>query len=175
MNALYQGNATARQSFEAIVPIGSLQTKLTAVYDFVIHPAEQSQAGLDYFLSLSDFYTLRAAELGIFGTDGAALVGMASLLKIASDNDMIGIGDSINDLLDAVASGTSRLSEDDPGLISAEFADGTQFDGDDGFFALAQSAADDGFDYFGDTQMSAPADSDVLALIGVTEADSLMG
>lgn len=177
MNALYQGNGSARAAFADIVPFGSLQAKLAAVYDFIIHPAEQSASGRAYFISQSDFYWQRASELGISGSDGAALVGMAALTKIAAASDLAGIGDTINDLIDAVASETSRIPETG-GLTAVEFADGNQFDGDDGFFALARTTNDEGFDYLGNTQSNALVGdaglpSDGVFIIGTTSPAEL--
>ena len=82
-------------------------------------------------LSNANFYSLRAKELGIVGENGAAVVAIGSLTKIAFDNDIPGIGDGINDLLDAVNDGSSALSQSDPGLQPLEQADGGDHDSDD--------------------------------------------
>lgn len=133
MNALYQGNATAKANFDAIVNSGAtMQDKLSAVYDSIIPAANQSDAGRAYFMSQAAFYEARAAELGIAGLNGAALVGAAALIKIAVDNDIPGLGDNINDLYAAVENGTAVIPEDGAAFTPIETADGTQFDGDDG-------------------------------------------
>lgn len=132
INALYQGNPTAKASFDSIVAgSASIQDALTAVYNFVIPAASRTQAGLDYFKSQASFYAARAAELGVAGTNGTALVAFASLTKIAVDNDIPGLGDTINDLRAAVDNNTAAIPQSGAVFTPLETADGTGFDGDD--------------------------------------------
>lgn len=148
MNALYQGNATAHADFDSIAAGKSLQEALTAVYQAVIPEACRTTSGLDYFVSQAGFYQARAAELGIAGTTGAALVGAAALIKIAVDNDISGIGDSIRDIMDAVADGSAQIAQSNA-FTAIEVADSTHFDGDDNavpasaMFTQAMFVADD--------------------------------
>ena len=132
INALYQGNATAKANFDAIVAgQASIQDALTAVYNYVIPVTARTQAGLDYFKSQASFYAGRAAELGVAGTNGTALVAFASLTKIAVDNDIAGLGDTINDLRAAVDAGSAVIPQGGNVFTPLETADGTAFDGDD--------------------------------------------
>ena len=132
MNALYQGNADAKATFDALLAgAASLQDKLTAVYNSIIPEGERSEAGLAYFQSQADFYIARAAELDIEGANGPALVAAAALLKIAIDNDIPGLGDGINDLIAAVDDGSAMIPEDGAAFTPLETADGAAFDGDD--------------------------------------------
>ncbi len=132
INALYQGNPTAKAAFDAIVAGSStIQDALTAVYNFVIPASARSQAGLDYFKSQATFYATRAAELGISGTNGAAVVAFASLTKIAVDSDIGGLGDTINDLVAAINNDTAAIPQSGAAFTPLETADGTGFDADD--------------------------------------------
>lgn len=132
MNALYQGNPSAKAVFDALVGGGAtLQDKLTIVYNTIVPASEQTGAGRDYFVSQAAFYTARAAELGIPGLDGATLVGAASLMKIVVDQDVPGVGDSINDLFAAVNNGSAVIPQSGAAFTPIEIADGTNFDGDD--------------------------------------------
>ncbi len=139
INALYQGNPTAKAAFDAIVAgQASIQDKLGAVYKFVIPAANQSADGLSYFLSQASFYTARAAELGIVGGNGPAVVAFASLVKIAVATDIPGLGDTINDLVAAVADGSAQIPQNGPDLTKAEIADGANYDVDDPDLAIGQ-------------------------------------
>lgn len=132
LNALYQGNSTAKTAFNAILAdVNAGGDLLTAVYNYVIPAASRTQAGLDYFKSQSGFYTARAAELGIPGETGAAVVAFASLTKIAVDNGIKGLGDTLNDLISAVNNGSAVIPQGGTLFTSLETADGTQFDADD--------------------------------------------
>jgi Ca2+-binding RTX toxin-like protein len=132
LNALYQGNADAKAAFDAIVGGGAtLSDKLGLVYNAVIPAASRTDAGLAYFKSQAAFYEGRAAELGVAGGNGAALVAWAALAKIAVDNDIPGLGDTVNDLVAAVKDGSAALPEDGTVFTPLETADGTNFDGDD--------------------------------------------
>lgn len=132
LNALYQGNPAAKTAFDAIVAgQASTSDKLDAVYNSLIPAADRTDAGRAFFKSQSAFYEARAAELGVAGPNGAALVGYAALAKIAVDSDIGGLGDTINDLVAAVADGTAALPEDGAAFTPLETADGTVYDGDD--------------------------------------------
>lgn len=132
INALYQGNPTAKASFDAIVSsAATIQDALTLVYNYVIPASARTEAGLNYFKSQASFYAARAAELGVAGTNGTALVAFASLTKIAVDNDIGGLGDTINDLKAAVDNNTAQIPQSGNAFTPLETADGTQFDADD--------------------------------------------
>lgn len=132
INALYQGNPTAKATFDAIVAsAATIQDALTLVYNFVIPTSARTEAGLNFFKSQAAFYAGRAAELGVAGTNGTALVAFAALTKIAVDNDIGGLGDTINDLRAAVANGTAAIPQGGTVFTPLETADGTQFDVDD--------------------------------------------
>ena len=132
LNALYQGNAAAKTAFDGIVSGGAtLSDKLELVYNNLIPAGARTDAGLAYFKSQAAFYEARAIELGVAGANGAALVAYAGLAKIAVDNDIGGLGDTVNDLIAAVKNGTAVLPEDGTAFTPLEDADGTQFDNDD--------------------------------------------
>lgn len=132
LNALYQGNTSAKSAFNAIIGGGtSIPDLLTSVYNFVIPAAARTQSGLDYFKSQAGFYTGRAAELGIPDASGAAVVAFASLTKIAVDNGIGGLGDTLNDLIKAVNNGSAAIPQSGLLFTPLETADGTQFDADD--------------------------------------------
>lgn len=131
MNALYQGNASAKSAFDSLAQGATLAQKLASVYNSVIPMSLQTAEGLAAFSAQASFYSTRAAELGISGDAGAALVAYASLIKIAVDNDYGGIGDGINDLRQAVLDGSATLPESGTVLTALETADGANFDGDD--------------------------------------------
>lgn len=132
INALYQGNPTAKATFDAIVgSAATIQDALTLVYNFVIPASARTEAGLNFFKGQATFFAARAAELGVAGTNGTALVAFASLTKIAVDNDIGGLGDTINDLRAAVANGTAAIPVDGTVFTPLETADGAQFDADD--------------------------------------------
>ena len=140
MNALYQGDMEAKATFDAIVAGGAtLQDKLVAVYNNFIPAAQQTDAGRAYFTSQADFYTTRAAELGIAGPNGASLVAAAALIKIAVDNDIPGIGDNINDLLAAVQDGSAQIPQSGTDFTPLETADGTNYDSDDASSSAGQT------------------------------------
>ncbi len=139
-NALYQGSAEARAAFTSLAPDGTLGAKLVSVYQALVPAASQTAAGQNYFVSQQDFYTARAAELGIPGIHGAAVVGFAALLKIVADADLGGIGDAVNDLYDAIVAGSAAIPSSGNSFTPIEVADGSAFDGDD-VSAMARAAA----------------------------------
>jgi hypothetical protein len=132
INALYKGNTTAKSTFDAIISsAATIQDALTLVYNYVIPASLRTTAGLDYFKSQATYFATRAAEIDNSGLNGTALVGFASLIKIAVDSDIGGLGDTINDLRAAVGNGTAALPQGGDVLTALETADGTQFDTDD--------------------------------------------
>jgi hypothetical protein len=132
INALYKGNTTAKSTFDAIISsAATIQDALTLVYNYVIPASLRTTAGLDYFKSQATYFATRAAEIDNSGLNGTALVGFASLIKIAVDSDIGGLGDTINDLRAAVGNGTAALPQGGDVLTALETADGTQFDPDD--------------------------------------------
>ena len=132
INNLVQGNVNAKVGFNTLATGNNLVEKITSIYKFVIPVSEQSSEGLA-FLTRSEglqFYQNVATERGVEGIDGAAIVALASLLNIAVVQN-IGIGNSINDFVAAVLANSSPLPSSGSLLTSLEFADGSQFDGDD--------------------------------------------
>jgi hypothetical protein len=141
VNNLVQGNADAKARFDALATGSSLQEKVTSLYNAIIPASQQSADGLA-FITRADglkFYEDVAAERGVAGTDGAAIVSLASLLKIAVTGDF-GIGNAVNDLINAVAAGNAAIPASGTTLTPLETADGTAFDGDDAA-AMARVAA----------------------------------
>ena len=129
-NLVQGGDATAR--FNALATGNTLEEKVTSIYQAIIPASKQSVEGLDFVTrdeGLS-FYQNVAAERGVAGTDGAAIVSLASLLKIAVTADY-GIGNSVNDLINAVAAGNATLPANGSILTMLEVADGIAFDADD--------------------------------------------
>lgn len=138
-NNLAQGNTAAKATFQSLAFGTTLAAKIESLYEAIIPVAHQKAAGLAY-LTRPDglaFYQQVAAERGIAGTDGAAIVAMASLLKIAADEN-IGIGNSAKDLLQAVIGNSHMLPATGTVFTPIEIADGTVYDGDD---AVAGSAS----------------------------------
>ncbi|BAT60608.1 hypothetical protein GJW-30_1_03156 [Variibacter gotjawalensis] len=130
--ALYRFNADARAVFDALVlDRDAIQEKFALVYDSMVPLTEQTSAGRAYFVSQANFYNLRAAELGVGGVNGGAIVGAASLAKIIVDGDKSGLGNSINDLVSALNNGTAVVPQSGPSFSNIEVADGGSFDGDD--------------------------------------------
>lgn len=131
-NNLVQGNTAAKAAFSALATGTTLTAKVTSLYEAIIPVAHQKAEGLAY-LTRPDglaFYNQVAAERGVAGNDGAAIVAMASLMKIATDQN-IGIGNAIRDLLQAVAAGSDFVPVNGTVFTPIETADGTAFDGDD--------------------------------------------
>ncbi|BAT57575.1 serralysin precursor [Variibacter gotjawalensis] len=130
--SLYRFNADAKAAFDAIVGGGATNSdKLGLVYDSIVPLSAQSAAGKAYFVSQANFYSQRAAELGITGPNAGAVVAAAALSKIVVDSDIGGLGDSINDLRAAVADGSAAIPQSGAAFTPIETADGTKFDGDD--------------------------------------------
>ncbi|PHR19590.1 MAG: hypothetical protein COA37_16785 [Hoeflea sp.] len=131
-NNLVQGNADANSGFAAIASGNTLESKVGSIYRSLIPTEEQTDAGLSFFIRAEalTFYESVAAERGVAGTDGAAIVAMASLMKIAVDGN-IGIGNAINDLFNAISAQSAVVPLKSDQLVDLEFADGGQFDSDD--------------------------------------------
>ena len=141
VNNLVQGNASAKARFDALATGTTLQEKVASLYTALIPASKQSAEGLA-FITRADglqFYQSVAAERGVAGTDGAAIVSLASLLKIVVTGDY-GIGNAVNDLIKAVAAGNAAIPAAGSTLTALEIADGTAFDADDAV-ALARLAA----------------------------------
>ncbi|MEZ5802494.1 MAG: hypothetical protein R3E51_03450 [Rhizobiaceae bacterium] len=133
-NALVQGNPDAAAGFAALTAgAASLSDKVAALYNAVVPPSVQSEGGLAYVTrpEALAFYAQVAAERGVAGPDGAAIVALASILNIAYENDLLGVGDSVNDLLAAIKDGSAQLPASGDTFTPIEVADGTNFDGDD--------------------------------------------
>ncbi len=105
---------------------------MTSLYEAIIPDAYQTTDGLAYLVRPEGlaFYNQVAIERGVAGTDGAAIVAMASLMKIATDQN-IGIGNAVKDLLQAVAAGSDFIPFSGTVFTPIETADGVGFDGDD--------------------------------------------
>ncbi len=133
VNALYRGNPAAKTAFDAILTgATTTQQQLTAIYNFVIPAAQRTPEGLAYIQGQAAFFTARAAELGIVGANGAAVVAFGSLVKIAVDSPtIVGLGDSIRDLIAAVGDGSAQIPVGGDVFTPVETADGTKFDGND--------------------------------------------
>jgi hypothetical protein len=141
-NNLVQGNTAAKAAFAALVTGTTLTAKVTSLYEAIIPVAHQKAEGLA-FITRPDglvFYSQVAAERGVAGTDGAAIVAMASLLKIAADQN-IGIGNAVRDLLQAVAAGSDFIPVNGTVFTPIETADGIAFDGDDASAGTAHNGS----------------------------------
>tara|TARA_R110002020_G_scaffold150446_1_gene327138 strand:+ start:2205 stop:3170 length:966 start_codon:yes stop_codon:yes gene_type:complete len=155
-NNLVQGNSSARAKFEDLASGNTLAEKIASLYQAIIPASHQTSEGLA-FLTRADgikFYQQVAAERGVAGNDGAAIIALASLLKIAVEQE-IGIGNAVGDLFDAIVVGTDALPDTGNVLIDIEIADGTQYDGDD----AAASASS--------------AESEKVSLVGVSIGQDL--
>ena len=130
-NALFQGNPSAQTAFNNLAAGITLSDKLTSIYQALVDPSEQTAGGLANILSKEAFYKVRADGLGIPGETGGAVVGFASLLNILVKDGNIGIGNSVQDLVKAIADGSAALPETSTTFIPIETADGTNFDSDD--------------------------------------------
>ncbi|MCO5080860.1 MAG: hypothetical protein M9955_04280 [Rhizobiaceae bacterium] len=137
INALVQGNPTAAAAFAAITAgASSLSDKVAAFYNELVPASAQSAEGLAY-LTRPDalaFYAQVAAERGVAGPDGAAIVALASMVNVFVKSDLAGIGDSVNDLYAAILDGSAVLPATGDTFTPIETADGTNFDADDGVF-----------------------------------------
>lgn len=156
-NALVQGNPDAAAGFAAIVSgAASLADKVAAIYNAVVPPSVQSEGGLEYVTrpEALAFYAQVAAERGVEGANGAAIVALASILNIAYENDLLGVGDSVNDLLAAIADGSAVLPDSGDTFTPIEVADGPNYDSDD--FIPGQVTLSNGTDIESGTIFDAP-------------------
>lgn len=131
-NALFQGNASAQTAFNNLAAGITLSDKLVSVYNALVDPSQQTDAGRAAFAAQSAFYAARAVELGIPGDAGGAVVGFGALLNILVRDNNVGIGNSVNDLVQAINDGSAALPESSTTFTAIETADGTKFDADDG-------------------------------------------
>ena len=131
-NALFQGNPSAQSAFNTLAAGISLSDKLTSIYNALVDPSQQTQAGREAFASQATFYSARAVELGIPGDTGGAVVGFGALLNILVRDNNVGIGNSVNDLVQAINDGSAGLPDTSTVFTPIETADGTKFDADDG-------------------------------------------
>jgi hypothetical protein len=133
-NALVQGNPTAAANFSALIAgQATLADQVEAIYNALVPPGAQSAEGLAFLIrpEALAFYAQVAADRGVAGPDGAAIVAMASILNIAVQADLGGIGDATNDLIAAILNGTAQLPASGDTFTPIETADGTGFDEDD--------------------------------------------
>jgi len=147
-NSLVQGNHAAATKFDTLAPGATLQEQVTALYGAIVPAANQTADGLAFLIRPDGlaFYQAVAAERGVAGPDGAAIVAMASLLQIAVTQD-IGIGDNVNDLIMAVNAASAQIPAAGNAFTDINVADGTAFDGDDVTTVVsAFTLAEDPFD-----------------------------
>ena len=157
INSLVQGNPTAAASFAAITAgASSLTDKIEAFYNALVPASAQSAEGLAYLTrpEALDFYNQVAAERGVAGADGAAIVALASMVNVFVRTDLAGIGDTVNDFFSAVLDGSAALPADGTVFTPLETADGTNYDGDDGVFG--QVKLTEGTDILSGTIFDAP-------------------
>ena len=132
-NALVGGNGEASSKFNTLIgSSGSLAEQVSALYDALIPEDLQTEEGRA-FLARPEalaFYQQLAAERGISGEAGAAVVALSSLLNIMV-RESIGVGDAVNDLIAAVNDGTANLPADGDSFSEIETADGEAYDDDD--------------------------------------------
>jgi hypothetical protein len=168
VNNLVQDNVNANAQFNSIASGTTLQEKITAIYKAVVPLSKQTDEGLA-FITRADglkFYQDVAAERGVAGTDGAAIVALASLLKIAVTGDY-GIGNSVNDLLKAVAAGSSAIPISGSTLTPIETADGDAFDTDDASVSrLATASRNESY-----IQPDETPPAEETSLVGLLEAE----
>lgn len=131
-NALVQDNAVAKAAFDAMSVGATLKDQVESIYKTLIPFANQTTEGLAYIIRPEGlaFYAAVALERGITTANGAAIIAMASILKIAVDED-IGVGDAVNDLIGAVKNDTAVLPDAGDVVTPIEDADGTFYDNDD--------------------------------------------
>lgn len=128
-NALVQGNSTAKAIFDTLAVGPTLKDQVISLYKAIIPLDKQVQEGLDFITRPAglDFYQQVALERGITTANGGAIIALASILKIAVDND-IGVGNSVNDLIKAVKDGSAVLPDTSDVVIPIETADGSAYD-----------------------------------------------
>jgi hypothetical protein len=110
-NALVQGNASAAARFEVLDGDSqNLADQVTALYNALVPASARSAEGLAFLTrpEALQFYRDVAAERGVAGEDGPAIVALASLLKILVHTDL-GIGEAVNDFIASVDNGSAEL------------------------------------------------------------------
>tara|TARA_R110002020_G_scaffold6361_15_gene26910 strand:+ start:1552 stop:3210 length:1659 start_codon:yes stop_codon:yes gene_type:complete len=171
VNNLVQGNADAKARFDVLATGTTLQEKVASLYSAIIPAAMQSDEGLSFITRAEglQFYQDVAAERGVAGTDGAAIVSLASLLKIAVTGDF-GIGNAVNDLIKAVAAGNAAIPTSGTTLTPLETADGTAFDGDDATaMARVVASADTPEDYASASDLTDLAYAPSVSIVGYSD------
>lgn len=168
-NNLVQGNQTALAQFNTIATGTTITEKVTAIYQAIIPPSKQTPEGLAFITRPEGiaFYQSVAAERGVAGADGAAIVAMASLMQIAV-NENIGVGNAVRDLTQAVAGGSHALPATGATFTPIETADGTAFDADDAaaIARVATLTAPEPFIYVDNTDGASLEAAQTTALIG---------
>lgn len=133
-NSLVQGNTAAATAFAGLIGgAATLQDQVTALYQNLVPAASQTAEGLAFVTrpEALAFYTAVAAERGVAGANGPAIVAMAAMANVFTESDVAGHGDSINDLIAAIRNNTSMLPQGGDVFTPIETADGTGFDADD--------------------------------------------
>jgi hypothetical protein len=107
---LITGNPTAASNFTTILGgATTLSAALTAVYNSMVPAADQTATGLLFLLSEADFFTARAAQVGLTTIEGVAAVAAASLANILVNNNIPGLGQEIDQFTAAVANGSAEV------------------------------------------------------------------
>lgn len=171
INNLVQGNPAARASFDSMAAGSTLEAKVTSIYQSIVPASKQTADGLAFLTSNANlqFYKNVAAERGVAGIDGAAIVSLASLLNITVNSD-IGVGNSVNDLIKAIAEESDSIPPGGSVFIPIETADGTAFDGDDAV-AMARLAAPIELTeaYASSSELSELAFASSVSIMGLTD------
>jgi hypothetical protein len=165
VNNLVQGNTTAKATFDALATGSTLAEKIGSLYIEIIPGEARTVEGLAFLTRPEGiaFYQQVASERGVAGDDGAAIIALASLLRIAVSQD-IGIGNAVNDLVKAVAAGSHAIPETSTSFTDIELADGTQFDIDDG---PAARASEQRAVHYYTPEDSSLGNSDPMDLVGL--------
>jgi VCBS repeat-containing protein len=110
-NALVQGNDAAAERFEILAGGPTdLADQVAALYNALVPESVSSAEGLAFLTrpEALQFYRDVAADRGVAGEDGAAIVALASLLKILVHTD-VGPGGEVNDFIASVDNGSAEL------------------------------------------------------------------
>jgi hypothetical protein len=152
VNNLVQGNPAAKTTFDSLATGSTLAEKIGSLYIEIIPGEARTVDGLAFLTRPEGiaFYQQVAAERGVAGDDGAAIIALASLLRIAVSQH-IGIGNAVNDLVKAVAAGSHAIPATGTTFTDIEVADGTQFDSDEG--AAARAAQSENVSYVSEQPM----------------------
>lgn len=131
-NALVLENANAATAFGGMIEgQATLSEKVGALYAALVPDVIQTIDGVGYLTrpEALAFYEQAAAERGVAGPDGAALVAMGSILNVLLAIDW-GVGDAVRDLRAAIDHGSATMPTTGSDLIPMEDADGVHFDND---------------------------------------------